>query len=465
MSLANTIIYGDKSTLRSMLEAGGDVDELDEYGFRPLIEAAIMNKTDMAELLLEYGADVDQQDSTGRTALHWAVENNNIPLCKLLLSHHANPNHYTANCTPILVNPILRGQTALKNLLYNHSADLDFSLDFINAKLLGHRFELIGQADIVAPDKKNKKFVELDFEGFFLEFTIDIILQSLERYRNHFAARNLRKYFKYVRHLVDAFRVAAELIKYQQYSTDLKLHAAKIDGLLNRNLLIIPVAHRGHAITFVRFGNLWAKCDRGENSLKEGSINIYRIHNKSRLEPEFFKQLMYIRQSPDFIAEGYKHYLNLEHITRIPLASQITGNCSWANVEAAIPAILFLLMAQEKKQSSESLRVCIEEAMVFYSAWCEWDKDRSLYDCLKAFEKASPARKASKAAVMGAVLFQCCYYKNPKDIEYAEKILRILAEKPYRYVLESYLDIYYRRQKTLPGENLIHLLDMCGLAW
>jgi hypothetical protein len=29
--------------------------------------------------------------------------------------------------------------------------------------------------------------------------------------------------------------------------------------------------------------------------------------------------------------------------------------------------------------------------MNFYSAWCEWDKDRALYDCLSSFEEATPA--------------------------------------------------------------------------
>lgn len=461
MSLANSIIYGDKSTVLAALSSA-DINEVDEYGFRPLIEAAIANKIDIAELLLQHGANINGEDSTGRTALHWAVENNNLNLCKLLLSHNADPNHYTKSSQPILVNPLLRKQTALKNLLYNHEADLNFALDFINTKLLGHRFELIGAVDIL--DNKGK-FIELDYEGFFLESTIGIILQSLERYRNNFAARNLRRYFKFVKYLIEAFSTAAQLIKYQQYLINITEHTQKIDFLLASDLLIIPVANKGHAITFIKYGNLWAKCDRGENSLTEGSINIYRVHNKHNFNKDFFKQLMFVRQSPEIIQTGYKKILETELIIRLPIASQITGNCSWSNVEAAIPTILFLLMAQETDSKSASLRQCMDDSMSFYHAWCEWDKDRALYDCLKSFDEATPARKASKAAILGSVLFQCCYYKHPKDIERAEKILKILTEKKYQYILESYINIYYRRTKTLPGENLIHLLDMCGLSW
>jgi hypothetical protein len=250
MSLANTIIYGEKEHVLHALQQGADPNEVDEYGYRPLVEAGIANKTDIARLLLEHGAQVDQEDSTGRTTLHWAVENNNAKLCDLLLSKGANPNHYTRSSQSVLVTPLLRNEAKVKNVLYSYGADLNFALDYINTKLLGHRFELMGSADIVNP---KGKFIEVDFEGFFLEFTVSIILHSLNRYRNNFAARNMRRYFKFVRVLINAFETAAELIHYQQYLTNLEQHSDRIDQLLLQELLIIPVAHRGHAITFVSF--------------------------------------------------------------------------------------------------------------------------------------------------------------------------------------------------------------------
>jgi len=462
MSLADTIIYGEKEQVLQALQHGADPNEVDEYGFRPLVEAAIMDKKSIAEVLLEHGAAVDQEDSTGRTALHWAVENSNPGFCELLLSHGAKPNHYTQSSQPILMTPILRNELSVKNVLYRYGADLNFALDYINTKLLGHRFELMGQADVVDP---SGRFVDVDFEGFFLEFTIGIILQSLGRYRNNFAARGMRRYFKYVRVLINAFEIAAELIKYQQYLTNLESHSKRIDYLLSQELLIIPVAHRGHAITFVSYGDLFIKCDRGENSLKEGSVCIYRVRKKSALSKNFFKQLIYTKQPPEFIQEGYKNLLNLEEVIRLPLSSQITGNCSWSNVEAAIPAILFILMCQESEGDPENLRKNMDDALLFYQQWQEWDEDRALYECLKSFEEASVARKASKASVLGAVFFQCCRYYKAKDIERAEKILPCLLLPEYRYILESYLDVYWRRTKTIPGQNLVHLLDVCGVNW
>jgi len=465
MTLANSIIYGNESNVISQLQAGADVNEVDEYGFRPLIEAAIVNKTNIADILIRHGAIVDEIDSTGRTALHWAAENNNLELCSLLISKGADVNHYTRASQPVLINPILRNQSKLKRLLYQNKADLNFALDYINAKLLGHRFELRGEVDIV--DHKGK-FIELDFEGFFLEFTIGIILQSLERYRNNFGARHLRKYFNYVRYLIDAFNIASQLIKYQQYLIKVEEHKSQIDELLSFPLLILPVAHQGHAITFIKFDeDTWAKCDRGENSLREGSVNIYRVHNRLNLTKQFLRDLIYVRQPKEFIKKGYKKILHTTLIRHFPMSAQITGNCSWSNVEAAIPVIIFLLMTTDKQfnSSPENIRTTIDEALHFYHEWCEWDKDRALHDCIVSFESSSPARKASKAAILGAVLFQCCQEKQPKDVLRAEKILKILTLKPYRYVLDSYIEIHYRRSKTLAGENLIRLLDTCGINW
>ncbi len=459
MSLASAIIYGDKSTVEEMLRNGADVDEIDEYGFRPLVEAAITNKNDIAELLLNYGADVQQKDATGRSALHWSIENSNLALSQLLLKHGADANSYTLASQPALTYPLLRNQNSLKNLLYDYKANLSFAQDYINTKLLGHRFELIGQTDIV---NHKGEFIELDFEGFFLEFTLSIVGFSLQRYRNHFAAKKMRRYFNHLKRITDSFSTAAKLIRYQHYTVNIKEYSHQIEQLLENEPLIIPVAHRGHAITFIKYGNLFVKCDRGENSKTEGSINVYRIHRRVDYF-ELAKQLMYVRQQKSFIDEDFKKLLQLEHLWLLPLSSQITGNCSWANVEAAIPTIMFLLLADEVHFQKDKMRDCIDHALDFYQRWLRWDQDRALYDCISNFEEATPARKASKAAVLGAVLFQHCQYLREEDTERVEKILTILNIREYRYVLESYLNIYWRRQKTIPGQNLVNLLDVYGM--
>ncbi len=461
MSLTDEILFGTLGSVERVLHQGADVNEIDVYGFTPLIEATIVNDTEKAEFLIKHGANVNQHDVTGRTPLHWAADIHNVSLSTLLLENKADPNAYTEGGQPVLVYPLLRNQQNLKKLLYQHRADLNFAQDYINGKLLGHRFQLLGQVDIV---NSKGHFIELDFEGFFLEFTLAIVENSLARYRNNFAARKLRPYFNYINKILDRYLNATELLKYQSYLIDIDEHAQKIDALLKNELLLLPVAYRGHAVTFIKHGNLLARVDRGENSKIEGTVVIYKITKPQIFNAEFMKKLIYKPQTIEFITSGIKRVLGLTTLFTLPLTAQIIGNCSWANVEGAIPTMIFLLMLKEQKRFGKSdIAQCKDAALSFYNQWQEWDQDRALEDCVKSFDNSNPARKATKATILAAILFQQCNYHNPKDIERAEKILPILMLPEYQYILKSYIEIYWKSRKTRAGHNLIQVLEFCGV--
>ena len=149
MTIADDIISGRMPDFDFYLRQGQSLDDIDEYGFTPLIECAITRRKNIAEQLLLRGTDVNKADVTGRTPLHWAADNNDVELARLLLNHGADANAYTNTGLSVLVYPVLRGYDSLKQLLYQNGAKLDFALDFINGKLLGHRYELKGYVDIV----------------------------------------------------------------------------------------------------------------------------------------------------------------------------------------------------------------------------------------------------------------------------------------------------------------------------
>lgn len=102
-------------------------------------------------------------------------------------------------------------------------------------------------------------------------------------------------------------------------------------------------------------------------------------------------------------------------------------------------------------------------ALSFYRNWLQWDKDRALEECIHSFTQANKARQASKAALLGTILFQRCNHQNPKDIERAEKILPLLMLPDFQYVLKSYLKVYWENRQTKAGHNLIQMLDICGI--
>jgi len=93
----------------------------------------------------------------------------------------------------------------------------------------------------------------------------------------------------------------------------------------------------------------------------------------------------------------------------------------------------------------------------------EWDKDRALDECIQRFYLASRERRASIVAMLGGVLFQACNYGITQHVNRAEKILSILTLPDYYYVLKSYLEEYCIKRLTKKGNNLLKLLDDCGV--
>lgn len=456
-SLANAIIAGNVNAVIQQLQYN-DINEIDEYGFRPIIEAAIVNRTDIATLLLEHGADVNQQDATGGSALQWAVENNNLELCELLLKHGANPNTYNLAGQPILAMPMLRQQNALRDLLINAGANITFAQDYMNVKLLGHMFELTGMSGIISP---NNEFVEVDFEGFYLEVTLRIISESLSQFQNHFAARQLRRYASLTHLIVEMMQRAAKLIRFQQYQANYKQHQPEIMALLKSQPILIPVAYEGHAITFIAFGDMWVKCDRREDSRLYDNIMFYRIRNRDQLTYGFMQSLMYEKHDGDFINRKIDDILNLEPITELKVDAQISGNCSWANVEACVPAIFFLVM-QQMDQNPKSISHFKTLALNYFQRWREWNKDRTLNYCIQAYHEGDVIRKASKAEIMAAILFQCSDMKQPGDRIRAESILNILLNSRFEYLLKNYLRIYFYESNTDKGRHFASMLKDNG---
>lgn len=460
-TLADAIIYNRFDTVQELVQQGADINEADVYGYPPLVEAAIANHPHIAEFLLKAGAKVNEPDVIGSTALHWAAENNNIAFTKLLLAHGANPNAYTRYGQAVLVKPLLRQQHELKELLYQYGADIKFAQDYIYTKLLAHRFELTGRNHIVDPQGK---FIEIDLEGFVLEFSLGVILHSLQQFKNNFAARSLRDHFPLLQKIIDAYGVAAGLIKYQQYQFNRQQHQARITKLLNhQDLLLIPMGCAGHATSFAKYQDLWARCDRGEQSLHEPSVIIYKIHKPHALTHDFLQFLLYEKQQRHFLYEEINDVLGLEKINHLPLSSQITGNCSWANLEGALPTLLTLLLMKTPENAFKNMEELNQFVINLFDQWRTWDKDRALHDMIENFYSASPARKASIAALLANVLFQACHYDQDEDLPRINKILTLFNHaKEYHYILAAYRQVYAEQNKTPEGRNFLELLDLAG---
>lgn len=454
MTIADDIINQQMPDFDAYIKRGESLDDIDEYGFTPLIEAAITRQVPIAEALLHRGVDINKSDTTGRFPLHWAVDNDQVEMAHLLLENGADPNAYTRSGFSILIYPLLRRHEPLKRLLYSYGAKPDFAQDFIYAKLLGHRYELQGYVDIL---NTKDEFIELDFEGFILEFTVAVIRDSLHRFVSSYSARHLRASFPDLYDIMDAFALASDLLKLQYRVQLQEKDRHWLASVLKAPMLILPAASTGHAIGFIRVHQWWAKIDRGENSLQEGSVNIYRITRPEALTVQFLEDFLYENQGRQYYHQVINQQLGLMQFASMPIPAQITGNCSWANIQAIVPVALALLHLSSMENFHS------EAAMQLYHEWMDWDQERALDESIQRFYLASPARKATYASMLASVLFQACDYNNPQHLIRAEKILKVLTEPAYRYVLNSYINTYCVKRLTKKGKNLLQLLDDCGV--
>ncbi len=457
VTLAQAIIDQNEPLIKRFLQGGAPVNEFDEYGFTPLIEAAIVNNTAISRLLIDEGADVNKKDMVGSTPLHWAVENSNLELCKLLLAQKADANAYNNNGEPLLVKPILRGDRELKQLLYQYDASPAFAMDFIHAKLLGHRYDLRSSVDIVSP---SGSYVEVGLEGFFLEFSVNLVSNSLMQYLENYSAKAAKPYFPIIKRVADAMSVAGELIHYQQYQKKINQHLDRINYLLNSELLIMPVNYEGHAITYIRYGDILVKCDRRKKELMMNGIVFYKMKNPTALTKSLIRTMIYEKKDEQFISETLAKQLQLELKARMMIAPQMTGNCSWANVVACFPAAFYLL-SENVGNMDGGLIDYQHISLVAYHHWREWDKTRALHYFLNAFDDSNRARKASIAAILGVVFFQRFHHQNSGCYPIAQRILKILRLPEYQYILKSYIEHYCHRKKTFAGENLKKLIEVC----
>lgn len=454
MNLSDAIIHGTVDQVKAVMSQSPALDELDAYGYTPLIQTAIVDNTAMAEVIINGGADVNFTDLTGRCALHWAADNNNYDLCELLLKHGAKPNEYTRAGQPVLAMPVLRHQEKLKQLLYEYGAKLSFAQDFINGKVLGHRYELEGRVDIIDTDGT---FIEIELEGFYLEFSLAIVYQSLMDFKINYGGKHLSNYFDRLETIISALFNAAELIKYQHYLVDLKSHEQRINQLLHHVPIVVPVIYEGHAINFIALGNYIIRCDRGEYGRNNGTVILYKMEYPNRFSNQYIKNLIYKRQYKTFIDNDMVQQLGMRAIKTLPISEQVSGNCSWANVEAVVPSMMFLLTVQELGDVDEAEK----QAMYFYEQWVEWDKNRALTFCMQSFNRIeNKARKAAKAALMASILFQKYRFDDASDREKADRIMQIFQRNPqYQYILKAYEEVFQYEKETDLFPNFNAFLD------
>lgn len=105
---------------QAMIEAGADVDALDEQGY-----TALMEDSHDDALLIKKGADVNAVNQDGTTALICRAEDGDASGCRFLLDHGADVNHISRYGCTALMFAAADGNVAIVNILLQHGANVN----------------------------------------------------------------------------------------------------------------------------------------------------------------------------------------------------------------------------------------------------------------------------------------------------------------------------------------------------
>ncbi len=123
--LAKAIRSGDLEAVQAAVDAGADLNALDERKMPPIGAAALLGKVDIVHYLAGKGADVNRNDGFGFTPLMCAAQRGQAGAVRALLKHGADPTLKGANGSDALTyaqpkgpaDPLFEEKAAVRKLL------------------------------------------------------------------------------------------------------------------------------------------------------------------------------------------------------------------------------------------------------------------------------------------------------------------------------------------------------------
>ena len=94
---------GDTAEVERLIQAGIELEALDDDGLTPLIVAALAGQQGTTKLLIDNGVDPGGRDGKGYTALHAAAHAGHYDIVVLLLEHDIDVND---QANPVKLSPL-----------------------------------------------------------------------------------------------------------------------------------------------------------------------------------------------------------------------------------------------------------------------------------------------------------------------------------------------------------------------
>ncbi|CAE7728119.1 ANK1 [Symbiodinium sp. CCMP2456] len=163
--LSQAAADGCVETVRLLLKAGADKEELNTFGATPLYMAALCGHASVAQLLLEQRASPDTSTEDGSTPLRMAAagnsEHGDLLTTQLLLQAGADKDRADdAGCTPLLM-ACIRGKLEVVRALVDAGADVNQANRNGETPLVATEGSLEGAEPLEEADSRRHAYLEI----------------------------------------------------------------------------------------------------------------------------------------------------------------------------------------------------------------------------------------------------------------------------------------------------------------
>lgn len=134
---------GTPESISEWLRQGSDPNEIDAYGYTPLINACLRNCIKSVKILISNGADINMQAEHGYTALHAAAQSGYLDIVETLIDNGGNMEIKNEDGDTALMLAVRSEHSAVIDALCKRGCDIHTS-----------GFENVGPIDY-AKNKKN----------------------------------------------------------------------------------------------------------------------------------------------------------------------------------------------------------------------------------------------------------------------------------------------------------------------
>ena len=321
-----------KEIVYAMLKEGISVDIQSGSRDTPIV-AGFRNRAEAAiRCLLEAKADPNQDMSPNFFLVHHAAVVGSESAFSDLYEHGADLARITKDSYTALTVARLEGHSGLyKKMKPFHTQSYVYSRTLRHRKLLAHMLQLGGTTTLSHPSVEIEKEVRVSLEGW-----------------EYFDVWNL-----IMKRGAEIFQEMPVIQEALVYASDRQLNTAQrlLERYRSNKPIIVHSGFPRHYVSIVMWDSYFIICNRGRGATKHSSQVLY-LHSK-KVDADFILSLMNVKN------EGQNRYdkcLNRMFSTRhcrpskirnlleilLSFPMQDVGNCTWANAEAAIFALLVL---------------------------------------------------------------------------------------------------------------------------